>query len=100
MPITGETTAGLVIAAVILILLTYFSAGYRNRSRVAALELQLRHAQENSDQLHAEVALAESDRDVAAKALRESEDNGLRLEKENEFAQAEKQRLTAQVAKI
>ena len=100
MPITGETSVGFVIAALIVILLTYFFAGYRNRSKVAALELQLRNAQESGDQLKVEVALAESDRDEAKKALRESEDDGLRLEKENEFAQAEKQRLTAQVAKI
>ena len=100
MPITGETSVGFVIAALIVILLTYFFAGYRNRSKVVALELQLRNAQESGDQLKVEVALAESDRDEAKKALRESEDDGLRLEKENEFAQAEKQRLTAQVAKI
>ena len=100
MPITGEMTAGLVIAALIVVLLTYFLAGYRHRSKMATLELQLRNAQENSDQLKLQVVSAESDRDVAAKALRESEDDGLRLKKEIEFAESEKERLTAQIVEI
>lgn len=100
MPITGETTAGLVVASLIVILLTYFLAGYRHRSKVATLELQLRNAQENSEQVKLQVASAESDRDVIAQALRESQDDGLRLKKENEFAESEKERLTAQIVEI
>lgn len=100
MPITGEMTAVLVLAALIVVLLTYFLAGYRHRSKMATLELQLRNAQENSDQLKLQVVSAESDREVAAKALRESEDDGLRLKKEIEFAESEKERLTAQIVEI
>ena len=100
MSITGEMTAGLAFAALILILLTYFLAGYRHRSKMATLELQLRNAQENSDQLKVQVASVESDRDLAAKALRESEDDGLRLKKENEFAESEKERLVAQIVEM
>ena len=100
MSIPGETTAGLAFAALILILLTYFLAGYRHRSKMATLELQLRNAQENSDQLKVQMASVESDRDLAAKALRESEDDGLRLKKENEFAESEKERLVAQIVEM
>lgn len=100
MPFFGDAPTGLVIVGLLLVLATYFATAYRSRTKTATLELELRNTQRTLEQLQSELELGAHDRDAAAKLLRESEDNCLRLEKEKEFSDSEKQRLLSELADV